>query len=142
MIALYHRIIGDGRIAIIGDPNQAIYGFSGSDAQSWQKLKKTFQPLELPLSVCYRCPVSHFRLAQELVHQIRSTENAVMGSIKVISPAQVRRFAEPNDLIPCRFTAPLVKLCLKLISSGKKAKVRGRDIGEGIMALAKKAGGQ
>jgi hypothetical protein len=142
MIALYHRIVGDGRIVIIGDPNQAIYGFSGSDAQSWQKLKQTFQPLELPLSVCYRCPVSHIRLAQELVPQIRSTENAIFGSIGVISPAQVRRFAEPNDLILCRFTAPLVKLCLKLISSGKKAKVRGRDIGDGITALAKKASGQ
>ena len=34
-----------------------------------------------------------------------------------------------------RCTAPLVSLCLKLLQQGKRAKVRGRDIGAGILDL-------
>ena len=37
-----------------------------------------------------------------------------------------------GDMVLCRKTAPLVKLCIQLIASGLKATVKGRDIGDSL----------
>jgi DNA helicase II / ATP-dependent DNA helicase PcrA len=47
------------RLLYVGDPRQSIYGFAGAGINSYYDLKDYLNPVELPLSVCYRCPTSH-----------------------------------------------------------------------------------
>jgi len=47
----------------VGDTSQAIFGFRGADCDSMRKVRQETTAVELPLSICYRCPVSHIELA-------------------------------------------------------------------------------
>jgi superfamily I DNA/RNA helicase len=136
-IALYKSYARQGaKVAYLGDRHQAIQGFAGSDAYSWDKLKSAFQSKDLPLSVCYRCPTSHLDLARKIVPQIENAPAAIKGVTDTISYQSMLYSLLPGDLVICRFTAPLVLSCLKLIASGKVATVRGKDIGEDLTDLA------
>jgi len=95
----------------------------------------------LPLSVCYRCPSSHLELARRIVPQIEDRPNAPEGVVEVLHPDRAIEQASPGDLILCRLTAPLINCCLKLIIQGHSARVRGRDLGSQLAALADKACG-
>lgn len=140
MIGLYQQLVGNGaRLILLGDERQAIFGFSGSDANSWQSLRKAFNPTELPLSVCYRCPSSHLDLARCIVPQIENRPNAPVGSVEVLHPDKVLETATSGDLLLCRLTAPLIQFCLRLIIGGANARIRGRDIGKQLVELADKA---
>ena len=45
-----------GRLVTVGDRNQAIYGFAGADADSYDKLSNiNGEAIKMPLSVSYRC---------------------------------------------------------------------------------------
>lgn len=142
MIGLYQRMVDQGaRVILLGDERQAIFGFSGSDANSWQSLREAFNPIELPLSVCYRCPTSHLDLARRIVPQIEARPNAPEGVLEVLHPERVFEIVAPEDLILCRLTAPLIELCLKLIIRGEHARVRGRNLGKQLADLADTAAG-
>jgi superfamily I DNA/RNA helicase len=90
----------------------------------------------LPLSICYRCPTKHVELAQALVPQIEPSETAIPGVVEHYELAEVRNQLKDRDLVLCRCNAPLVNLCLSLISSGTKATIKGRDIGKSLTNLA------
>jgi len=69
------------RIIAVGDPAQAIQGFAGADNRSFANLVERTDAVELPLSVCYRCPTSHLMLAQSIVPHIEAREDAPAGRI-------------------------------------------------------------
>lgn len=141
-IALYKRYVDQGaKIIYIGDRRQAIQGFAGSDAYSWQKLEEAFHPKSLLLSVCYRCPSNHISLAQRIVPQIEAAPGAEQGILEAASYDVMLTSVKVGDLIICRLTQPLVQTCLKLIATGTKATIRGRQIGENLISLATKASG-
>ena len=117
-----------GRILFVGDSRQAIYGFSGADAYSMQRIKEKTNAVELPLSVCYRCPKSHLVEAKEIVPEIESAPWAEPGSIFRIERQDLAKFARRNDLVICRLNAPLIEACINLISHKIPARVQGRDI--------------
>lgn len=136
-IKLISRILKpDTRVIAVGDINQAIYGFAGSDVDSYKKistLRDNF--IELPLSVCYRCSKAVVEHAKDIVKQIEPFDGNIQGSVRMGELAQIRY----GDWVLCRNTKPLVSLCVHLIKCGIKAKVKGRDIGRDITALVKKA---
>src|SRR5580693_2177181 len=45
-----------GRAMFIGDRNQGIYGFAGSDSDSVDQTVREFNCVELPMTVTFRCP--------------------------------------------------------------------------------------
>jgi superfamily I DNA/RNA helicase len=134
-----HALVGlmgaSGRVCFVGDEDQAVQGFAGSDAYSIDRLIEEFKPKQLPLSICYRCPSSHLDLARRFVPTIQNRPNAPIGHIETVHPDSVVSMVEQGDLLICRFTAPLVSYCLTLIAAGKKAMVRGRDIGKQLAAM-------
>lgn len=132
-----------GRVFAVGDRCQAIYGFTGADADSLDLIKQDFNAIELPLSVSYRCPQDIVRFARSFgVEHIEPADSAPVGYVGEMklagfladaSTATLRR-----DAVLCRNTKPLVELALKLIKQGVACKVEGRDIGQGLIKLATK----
>lgn len=125
----------NGRFVAVGDPRQAIYGFAGADVESFNLLKRLENTVKIPLSVCYRCDSSIINLAKEIVPQIEARDNAPLGIVDRNSKIED---VKDGDMILCRLSAPLVKLCMSYISSGIKAYVKGRDIGVNLINMIKK----
>lgn len=109
------------RALFVGDPKQSIYGFAGAGIDSYEQIKVRSQALELPLSVCYRCPQKHINLVNRVFPEIpiRAATNAKPGIVRTIKEEDA--YHCHGDLILSRKTAPLVKYCLKLISEGMPA---------------------
>ncbi len=123
-----------GRFVAVGDPRQAIYGFAGADVESFNLLKKIPHTVKLPLSVCYRCDSSIIEKAKGIVPQIEARPEAPEGVVTDCLLSDIK----DGDMVLCRVTSPLVKLCMKYISEGKKAHVKGRDIGSNLINMIKK----
>lgn len=139
--ALALQMAGSGQIVVAGDRFQSIYAFRGADADSIPRfeaiLSATSRGLErLPLTVTRRCPTRHVALAQRLVPDIEALNDAPDGEILHIQDgdAALGRLG-PGDLVLCRTNAPLLGACYHLLRSGRRAFVRGRDIGKGLLAL-------
>ncbi|AVH74410.1 superfamily I DNA/RNA helicase (plasmid) [Nostoc sp. 'Lobaria pulmonaria (5183) cyanobiont'] len=123
-----------GRILAVADPRQAIMGFAGADNKSYENIVSRTSAVELPLSICYRCPRRHIALVKEIYPQIpiEPSPNAAEGSITQIQSSDVEKLVKLGDMVIGRKTAPLVSLCIRLISRGIKATVKGKDIGESL----------
>lgn len=124
-----------GRFVAVGDPRQAIYGFCGADVKSFELLKHIPHTAKLPLSICYRCDGDIINLAKSIIPQIEARPGAPAGvvtrDVKLVD-------VKDGDMILCRVTTPLVNLCMKYISQGIKAYVKGRDIGTNLINMIKK----
>lgn len=123
-----------GRMIIVGDDRQAIYGFSGADAEALPNMVKALNATVLPLSVTWRCPKAVVAVAQQYVPDIEAAPSAPEGAVQRL-PALPDDVAV-GDAILCRNTAPLIDLAYSLIRQGKPARVEGRAIGDGLKALA------
>lgn len=133
----------DGRLLFVGDPRQAIMGFAGADNESYDKIVQRTNATELPLSVCYRCPKKVINLVKKLypLIPIEPFDNAIDGEIHQIKATEIHDHLKIGDLILSRKTAPLVSLCIKLISRGIAATVKGKAIGEQIKKDLETIGG-
>lgn len=132
------------RLIVIGDPNQAIYGFRGSDVESMNRLrdelkKRKHGVKEMGLSFTRRCPKSHVELAQMIVPKIQALKDAPKGIVRTVEMQNCDRFMEPGDLVLCRVNGDLMKVAYALVKRGVKAVVRGRDVGDGVLKLVEKA---
>lgn len=129
----------NGRIIAVGDPRQAIQGFAGADNRSFDNIVARARARVMPLSVCYRCPVTHLDLAREIVPTIEAAPGALPGTVTNIDMARFASMPRSGDLIVCRVNAPLIGAALRLIAKGIQARVRGRNIGAQIAKLGKDA---
>lgn len=127
-----------GRLVTVGDKNQAIYGFAGADADSYDKLSNiNGKAIKMPLSVSYRCGKRIIAEAQKIVPEIQPAPNAPDGYVwEDGSLTEIRE----GDWILCRNLKPLVQTYLWLMKNKIKSKIRGKDIGEGIVSLIVKTG--
>lgn len=128
-----------GRTICVGDKFQAINGFAGADTESFAKIVARTNAVELPLSICYRCPTAHIALAQKIVPAIEAAPGAADGVVETINLAQFSVMPRQKDLIICRVNAPLVGAALKLIANGIQARIRGRNIAAGLTKMIKDA---
>jgi len=121
---LYRCLTPGGRVIAFGDSHQAIYGFRGADTDSMNNLSKKFNSSLLPLSISYRCPRKVVELAQKLVPQIESAENAIDGEVNEYEFLPPIPFFEASDLVLCRNNAPLLKLGMLFLLERKPVNVR------------------
>lgn len=130
-----------GNIIGIGDRYQSIYAFRGAGSTSVDDFKKISQADELPLSLSYRCPLAVRDLINKRFPYIKfeSPDWAIKGEVKDVSEAGLITKAAPGDLILCRVNADLVATAFDLLRANKRAVVRGRNFGEGVMGLVKKS---
>jgi superfamily I DNA/RNA helicase len=125
----------NGRFIAVGDPNQCIYGFAGSDTDSFNKLVNLPNTIQLPLSLTYRCSKKVTELAQSIVPQIKAIENAPEGLVRYNGKIEEM---QSENLVLCRMNAPLINLCIRLLKNNIKAFVKGKDIGLNLINMLKK----
>lgn len=130
--------LATGRICIVGDDRQAIYGFRGADTGSIDRLKRELGAAELPLTTTYRCGQSIVRNAQRLVPDIVAGSSNPEGVVDSCEYEELLQQAQPGDFILSRLNAPLVSIVLQLAQRGKRARMKGRDIGAGVLQVIRK----
>lgn len=127
-----------GRFIGVGDPYQSIYGFAGADIDSFNRMRTMFpNTTELPLSVCYRCSKEIIKHAQRIVPHIQYFEGQIDGE-----PPREGSFKEikHHDYVACRNTKPLIVAFIQLLKEGKKANIKGKEIGKSLSLLIQKTG--
>lgn len=135
-----------GRFLGAGDRHQAIYGFTGADADALDLTKQEFNADYLPLTVTYRCPKAVVNHVHQWVSHIDAHPDAPEGEVTTFQSAKDGKpqpwflVEKPgqDDAILCRYTKPLVSTAYALIKNRIACRVEGRDIGLGLIALAKR----
>lgn len=131
-----------GRLVAVGDPHQAIYGFTGANADSLDLIATDFQCVRLPLTITYRCPKKVVQLARTWVSHISAADTAPEGEVITIGDDkfyQMLAKEEPTDTaVLCRNTRPLVSTAYELIRRYIPCHVEGRDIGIGLLKLVER----
>lgn len=140
------------RLIVVGDPKQAIYQFRGADSESMGKLR-ALRPewIDLPLATTFRCPRAIVARQQRHAPGFTAWSTNVEGmfdqlpkKIPDAEPYPTWSFADidirtqGSIALLCRNNAPLVSMAFRLIRQGIGCTMLGRDIGKGLVALAKK----
>ena len=131
-----------GRIAVIGDDRQAIYGFRGADSDSIARLKKELNAAELPLNITYRCPASVVAYAKTLVPDYQAAPECPAGEVKTIKFTKLAEAVQPGDFVLSRKNAPLMATALSFLKLGKAARIEGKDLGKTLVGLVNKLAGR
>ena len=128
-----------GRMIVVGDPKQAIYGFRGADSASMKLFQDTLSESprgvkEFTLSITWRCPKTVVAEANRFFSDYSCREDADDGEVNV----NVGFDPKVGDMVLCRTNAPLIQNCFQLIAEGIPAYVLGRDIGYSLQLLVGK----
>lgn len=125
-----------GVVMGVGDSNQSIYGFRGASIDAMEKFADTFNCVELPLSITYRCATSIVDAAAAIYDTIEAAPGAPEGEVVNLEKFKASEFSARNeDMIICRNNAPIVDFAYKLIRARVPVYVKGRDIGKGLISL-------
>lgn len=100
--------------------------------------------VKLPLTVTRRCGKSIVKEANKIVADFHAFETNGEGKVSSaafenVDPSKTYRGrVQPKDMILCRVNAPLVSQCFRFIKEGRKAVIRGRDVGQGLISTVTK----
>lgn len=125
----------NGRLAIVGDDRQAIYGFRGADSGSLDRLKAELEAVECGLKTTYRCPQAIVALAQQYVPDFEAAPSAPEGFVTETTRNAIGDDVSEGDFVLSRTNAPLASVCMGLLKRNIRAKIKGRDIGKAITDL-------
>lgn len=123
-------------LTVVGDANQAIYGFAGADTDSIPRMRallKVENPLQL--TETRRCGRAIVMEAQKYVPSFRAHESNPLGIVRETTLSRYGEDAVDGDMVLCRVNAPLVSQALRMIANGRKAIIRGRDFGQNLIAF-------
>jgi len=104
-----------------------------------QLLQQTFEMRPFTLSISFRCPRTVVEEARWRAPHMRYPEWASPGEVTSLhtwSPSDLRE----SPVILCRNNAPLFRLALMLLRSGRRVELVGNDIGKTLVKILKKFG--
>lgn len=127
-----------GRICIVGDDRQAIYGFRGAASDGMHLMKQRLNAAQLGLTITYRCPKSVVAVAQEIVADYSAAPSAPEGEVLDMSLDKAIEGLTVGDAVLSRMNAPLMGIALSLLRRGIPARIEGRDIGKQLCSMVKK----
>jgi hypothetical protein len=145
-----------GRLIVVGDKFQAIYGWRGAASNSMGDIRKLKNDwIDLKLSQTFRCPkivvarqqthvpgFTAFHTNREGVfHHIKRPEDIAVGeafwSWKDLESLREAHGAQSVGML-CRNNSPLFSSAFRLIRQGIGCTMLGRDIGKSLASLVKK----
>jgi hypothetical protein len=127
-----------GRICIVGDDRQAIYGFRGAASDGMHLMRQRLNAGTLGLTTTYRCPKSVVALANTIVEDYTAAPSAPEGEVVEMTLNAAVATLAPGDAVLSRLNAPLMGICLGLLRRGIPARVEGRDIGQQLVGMVRK----
>jgi len=128
----------EGRICVVGDDRQAIYGFRGAAQGGMDLMRQRLNAEVLGLTVTYRCPKSVVAIANEIVPDYTAAPEAPEGIVEEIPAASLLKQAVVGDAILSRLNAPLMSTCLQLLRHNVPARIEGRDVGRQLVGMVRK----
>lgn len=157
--AMVNQMVGKGaRVIVLGDSKQAIYGFRGADVRAMGNLRDmlatTCEVKELGLTYTRRCGKKIVEIAQTVVPYIKALDSAGEGNVrymaedrgedgKLIPRDEKALFKSATeevgngDMVLCRMNAPLISFAYGVLKRGMKCVIKGREIGNGLVAVVK-----
>lgn len=137
----FRSMTPNGRLIAVGDPKQAIYGFTGADPRSLDKITSRAKATTLPLSICWRCDALIIKEAQHEVPTIQARPNAPDGQVLAIdfTADKFLDLPKPGDAILCRLNKPNVAVALGLLRRGERPRIEGRDLGKRLLFHVQRA---
>lgn len=127
----------------MGDPLQSVNRWAGADRDAVGQLRVLTGATAFPLSVSWRVPARHVRVAQAIAGDaIQARPGAQGGEIRAMEAREMMDALVPGDLVLCRVGAPLVGAALALMARGKRVCFRGRNLSKEIVDLAAWAGAE
>lgn len=127
-----------GRICVVGDDRQAIYGFRGAASDGMGMMKEALNAATLGLTTTYRCPKAVVKMAAEIVPDYKAADSAPEGVIEYLGYDEAIVGMEVGNAVLSRLNAPLMGVCLALLRKGVSARIEGRDIGKQLVGIVKK----
>lgn len=150
-----------GRLIIVGDEKQGIYLWRGAEANAMEQIRALrTEWLDLTLPETFRCAKLIVERQQKHAPGFRAYSANKEGSFHILPEPEptlegldfvkpetwkwldVEKRSPckqlPEQAILCRNNAPLLSMAFKLLRSGTPCVMLGRDIGKGLIALAKK----
>lgn len=128
----------------VGDRNQAIYGFGGADANSFDSLSvmcdATGGVESFPLMETRRCGKAIVEHAKQWVADYRAHKDNPDGAIH--NPMADDFDPQPGDMLLCRTNAPLVSSVYKYLSKRQPAAFNGRELLQGLVAIVERLGNE
>lgn len=129
----YINRMAAGRVMTVGDKNQSIFGFGGADIHSTERLVARFPGKQLGLNVCYRCGTDIVALAATIYPKILPFDKNPTGAVE--HREQLDYDMPDGSMILSRRNANLVRPCFEFLKRGRKAIIKGRDIGAGLLKI-------
>jgi superfamily I DNA/RNA helicase len=132
----------DGRLMIVGDLRQSIYGWRGAIGdQVWAEMRE-MRATVMPLTYSFRCAQSVVKLANQLVPELRARDGAPVGKVRVCSIVQLL-VELPSVTSECfvlsRNNAALFQLALRLWRNQTRFNFRMMDdIVSGLRAIVRR----
>lgn len=122
------------RLISVGDSQQMLYSFAGGDPDSFNALKSIPNTTCLPLSISYRCAKKIVEYAKNIVPTIEANDDGRIGEI--LDDVSIDEVLD-GDMILCRNNAPLIQVYNMFLKLGKKAFIRGKDIGSNMIRVVR-----
>jgi DNA helicase-2/ATP-dependent DNA helicase PcrA len=142
-LELMFRSIGaNGRGIFVGDPNQAIFGFTGADRHALPKIVTRTNAHTMGLHRTFRCGKAIVSLAQEYVPDYSAAETNPQGEVVECGQEAMmsENGAQAGDFILSRTNAPTVKIAMQLLKQGRKCCIQGKDLGSNLLYMIKRSG--
>lgn len=126
-----------GRVVVVGDSRQAIYGFRGAVSDGMAMMKDVLKAEVLGLTVTYRCPRLVVAEAKQIVPGYTSAVGSPDGAVSRCDRNKMVADAKPGCAILSRLNAPLMPVALSFLRNRIPARIEGRDIGERVIGLVR-----
>lgn len=135
LIMAKNSVKDGGRVCVVGDDRQAIYGFRGAHQNGMEMMREELKAQVLGLTVTYRCPKLVVAEANKFVQDYTAHESAPDG---IVENSSISKFApQIGDTVLSRANAPLMPLCLSMLRKGIPARIEGKDIGRMLIAIVR-----
>lgn len=133
-----------GRVAVIGDPEQAIYAFSGADNHGFENSLRYWNiPKALTLSITRRCPKIIVERVQIYKPGYTAAPEAPDGIAAAVQQHKALQMLDPErrDAVISRTRANLIAVWRQCIKMGKPAVIIGADVSSQIIRILKLVSG-